>query len=86
MRVNDGNAQDIEEMIARAIKPHRRRRPPPNINFGIIMPDRVTPPTVPTTWRAMNVFGVSFPPRRGRRSAGVGVWRHRSGLPAVCLP
>jgi len=31
------------------------------IHFGIVMPDRKTPPTVPHMWRRMNMFGVTFP-------------------------
>ena len=50
-------AQAADILVARALERHRRR----GIYFGMIQPNRDTPPTVPTTWRRKNIFGVTFP-------------------------
>jgi len=44
-------------LIGRALERRGRRR----LYFGMIMPDRKTPPTVPTTWQRKNIFGVAYP-------------------------
>jgi hypothetical protein len=50
-------ASAADALIAQAAGCRNRRA----INFGIVMPDRTTPPTVPTTWRNLNLFGATFP-------------------------